>query len=320
MPRLKNNSPNKTRPQPPSVQNAHFDIIRKLLKSRVWDPSIHDEVENALWTLVRRHYRDSIERLDLTERPDKLAIQLASSFHHERWNKHNSGWRVWLPFCMRCDPRLDQDYPPLSLNRVPNLDLSTKAGQQRLHEAWVDEIRDLLADLDYLPKINQHMKEAGQELRTILDWLGPRLAQRLSSSRQLLSELERQPIPLDQPEAAAKTALSPTNSAQIDLRDYTPASALVGTEGFPTYKRLIAALEAIPDIRTHKPQKQRLFIHAGDWQKMLSERKRMVSDSIAVDPKVAAAFSSQTQQKIKAGWNPTTEAKRRRTRKLKLGK
>jgi hypothetical protein len=75
------------------------------------------------------------------------------------------------------------------------------------------------------------------------------------------------------PERTARSALdlqrlcdwcTPSPSGRPDMRDYVPASQAQREMEFPTYKRLTCWLTQHPDIRTCKPSKNRLLVHAGD--------------------------------------------------------
>jgi hypothetical protein len=71
---------------------------------------------------------------------------------------------------------------------------------------------------------------------------------------------------------------------------YRPAKEFLGQTGADTYKALQATLKAHPQIRTRKPSKNRLLIHAGDWLAATSAGDTAASNALDVSPETVTAF------------------------------
>lgn len=76
-----------------------------------------------------------------------------------------------------------------------------------------------------------------------------------------------------------------------DLTVYRGASEVLGDSPdiAPTYKLLTRILTQHPEIRRHKPNKQRLVIHVGDWARFMKAERARDGNDLYVSPDEAAA-------------------------------
>jgi hypothetical protein len=80
---------------------------------------------------------------------------------------------------------------------------------------------------------------------------------------------------------------------------FCPLTSLLDEGRFGTYKRIVAALRRNGWIRTRKPSAKRREIHAGDWHRYVSLQAKQAFDALDVDPRMAAAFAAELQQRSK---------------------
>jgi hypothetical protein len=64
-----------------------------------------------------------------------------------------------------------------------------------------------------------------------------------------------------------------------------------------SYKALKAFLARHPKIRTLKPSKQRLLIHAGDWSCHRTTEARAAGDALENSPEVVASFVDEARKR-----------------------
>jgi hypothetical protein len=78
---------------------------------------------------------------------------------------------------------------------------------------------------------------------------------------------------------------------------FRPANRLLDSTRFTHFKRLHAALKANPWIRTRKPSRQRLEVHAGDWDRYLAMLDAAGFDALDVAAETAVAFMAEAHRR-----------------------
>jgi hypothetical protein len=108
--------------------------------------------------------------------------------------------------------------------------------------------------------------------------------------------VDEPPAPVsEQPQPTAVEV--PSEQPGADLTAYRPASEFLNTERFTTYKRLHAALKMHGWIRTLKPSKHRLLIHAGDWHQFLAAIEGVGFDALDQNPAVIDEIVRQAAER-----------------------
>jgi hypothetical protein len=74
----------------------------------------------------------------------------------------------------------------------------------------------------------------------------------------------------NQRRSATPSTAEPAND---EIGDYVPASYCLDTDMLTTYKKLTAFLRRHPEIRTRKPNRQRLLVHAADFMRAQSQEE-----------------------------------------------
>jgi hypothetical protein len=85
-----------------------------------------------------------------------------------------------------------------------------------------------------------------------------------------------------------------------DRAAYRPATEILAASSFPTYKALRAYLDKHPEIRTLKPSKQRLLVHAGDWMRCCSRQDDTAFEALDESPEAVAAFLEEAEARQEA--------------------
>jgi len=91
---------------------------------------------------------------------------------------------------------------------------------------------------------------------------------------------------------------------QEDWSAFTPASELAGDEYTSGIKELRKILKAQPWIRSVKPHKNRLLVHAGDWNRYKKQRSDALDES-SVGPMVEA-IAARTAKEREANFRSTS--------------
>ena len=99
-------------------------------------------------------------------------------------------------------------------------------------------------------------------------------------------------------------------AVEDNTRDYIPAARAQTEMDFPTYKHLTRWLAKHPDVRTHKPSKNRLLVHAGDLLAAKANKDEREFEATNVPGEVLADEHAQRLEQHKA------EVRARRTARL----
>jgi predicted DNA-binding protein (UPF0278 family) len=79
--------------------------------------------------------------------------------------------------------------------------------------------------------------------------------------------------------------------AVVDESAYRPATEFLGVNRFKSYRQLLAALKANPWIRTKKPSRFRLKVHAGDLIAYVARMNVANFEAADVSASTAAEFA-----------------------------
>lgn len=93
------------------------------------------------------------------------------------------------------------------------------------------------------------------------------------------------------PEAEGHQGSLPDDSA------FRPAKDFLDATRFTTYKRLHAALKGNPWIRTRKPSKNRLLVHAGDWLAFISGLDSAAFGALDLSAETAGEFMAAVRRR-----------------------
>jgi hypothetical protein len=96
-------------------------------------------------------------------------------------------------------------------------------------------------------------------------------------------------------QAAPQT--EPADDGGTDPTAYRPAKEFLDTR-YTTAKRVRGVLKANRWIRWHKPSRQRLEIHAGDWRKFLCKQADAEFEQLDASPEVAAAAVARAKERL----------------------
>jgi hypothetical protein len=80
-----------------------------------------------------------------------------------------------------------------------------------------------------------------------------------------------------------------------DPSAYRPAKEFLNSD-IPTYKALRRVLKKRAEIRTKKPTKQRLLIHAGDWSRYQNALALAAFNALDANPEIVDSFLAESQR------------------------
>jgi hypothetical protein len=126
------------------------------------------------------------------------------------------------------------------------------------------------------------------------DWA--QAAQKLPACWVSLPHVRRRELMLT-PAGDTSTASEGDEGQLPDESAFRPAKEFLDAGRFGSYKRLRAALEGNPWVRTRKPSKQRLEIHAGDWHRYLAMLDAAGFDALDVAGETADAFMAEVRRR-----------------------
>ncbi len=107
------------------------------------------------------------------------------------------------------------------------------------------------------------------------------------------------------------TGGKPAPKPEGDRTAYRPAKEFVGLHRMDTHTKLVRFLKDRPEIRTFKPAKNRLTVHAGDWHAYWS--KQSDADFAAMDTDaINAVGKEQRQAEIRERKKRVGEPRRKR--------